>query len=289
MYILIIKAAIKETCRTVAQEGIYFSTNRLYPSKHQLYHNLDLSFRCNLCYNQIKRNSRRDLMKLSFKKTVTVCLLLALVCIPHPAAAKEASRSAEAQRQPSSCYTTFLQLADTYTAAQENMATCFTLLLRNMTSATPNTEATTQSAPHPQQQTSAVEEEVSAAATYEEQVLELVNAERAKEGIAPLQMDEPLCRAAEIRAEECTESFSHTRPNGRSCFTVLQEVKATYSTAGENLAIGQKTPQETVAAWMESSGHRANIMNPNFRKLGVGITESTGRYTGYAWAQMFTD
>ena len=114
------------------------------------------------------------------------------------------------------------------------------------------------------------------------EVVKLVNEERAKEGIAPVELDLVLCDAAEIRAQEAKKSFSHTRPNGERCFTALSEAGVTYKIAGENLGGHIKTPKRAVAAWMKSEGHRKNILNPKFNYIGVGYV-SNGNY----WAQFF--
>ncbi len=116
-------------------------------------------------------------------------------------------------------------------------------------------------------------------------VVELVNIERAKEGLSPLTIDANVQAAAMVRAKECEELFSHTRPNGTSFATALKEQNVSYRRAGENIAWGQKTPEEVMAAWMNSSGHRANIMNPNFTSIGVGYYENA-RGTDY-WCQLF--
>jgi len=80
-------------------------------------------------------------------------------------------------------------------------------------------------------------------------------------------------------------SFSHTRPNGSSFSTALKEQGASYSTAGENIAWGQKTPQEVVTGWMNSSGHRANILGANYTKIGCGFYQGSDG-TCY-WSQLF--
>lgn len=118
------------------------------------------------------------------------------------------------------------------------------------------------------------------------EVVKLVNAERAKEGLSPLTIDTKVQAAAQVRARECELRFSHTRPNGTSFSTALKEQNVSYRSAGENIAWGQKTPQEVVTAWMNSSGHRANIMNKNFTTIGVGYYENS-RGTDY-WCQLFT-
>ena len=121
---------------------------------------------------------------------------------------------------------------------------------------------------------------------YIKEVVDLVNAERAKEGLAPLAIDTKVQAAAQVRAKECEQRFSHTRPNGTSFATALKEQNVSYRSAGENIAWGQKTPKEVVTAWMNSPGHRANIMNVSFTTIGVGYYENA-RGTDY-WCQLFT-
>lgn len=118
------------------------------------------------------------------------------------------------------------------------------------------------------------------------EVVDLVNAERAKEGLAPLTIDTKVQTAAQVRAKECEQNFSHTRPNGSSFATALKEQNVSYRSAGENIAWGQRTPEQVMNAWMNSSGHRANIMNPNFTTIGVGYYQNANG-TNY-WCQLFT-
>jgi len=117
------------------------------------------------------------------------------------------------------------------------------------------------------------------------QVVNLVNAERQKAGLSAVTVDASVQRAAQVRAQEQVKTFSHTRPNGTSCFTALSEAGVNYRGAGENIAYGQTTPQAVMSAWMNSSGHRANILNAKFQKIGVGYVVVNG--VPY-WAQMFT-
>ena len=105
--------------------------------------------------------------------------------------------------------------------------------------------------------------------TYAEQIVALVNVEREKAGLAPVALSIELGQVAMIRAKEIEVSFSHTRPNGSYFTSVLQENGITYRLAGENIAWGQKSPEEVMNAWMNSAGHRANILNANFKELGV--------------------
>jgi uncharacterized protein YkwD len=122
---------------------------------------------------------------------------------------------------------------------------------------------------------------------YIERVTELVNVERAKVGLAALKSAELLNMAAAVRAEELERSFSHSRPDGRSGFTVLAEFNIVYTACAENLALGHETPGQVVAAWMDSRSHRANILNPRYNYIGVGIyRDASGRPY---WAQVFTD
>ena len=114
----------------------------------------------------------------------------------------------------------------------------------------------------------------------QQEVLRLVNIERAKEGLAPLEYVYALQEAADIRANEIIESFSHTRPDGSSCFTALDGYNVKFSTAGENIASGFRSAAAVVQAWMNSPGHRANIMNARYTGLVVGIEDSH-------WVQLF--
>lgn len=122
--------------------------------------------------------------------------------------------------------------------------------------------------------------------SYTQQVVDLVNAERAKEGLSALTIDPQVEKAAAVRANEIQSNFDHTRPNGRSFSTALTEQGVNYRGAGENIAWGQRTPQEVVTAWMNSPGHRANIMNKSYTHIGVGNTQNSSG-TQY-WVQLFT-
>ena len=114
-----------------------------------------------------------------------------------------------------------------------------------------------------------------------EAVLALMNDAREKEGAAALKLDEDLCKAAQIRAEEIAELFSHTRPDGTSCFTVLKEIGwSSYGMVGENIAMGQRTPESVMDSWMNSQGHRENILNEAFTAVGIA------RYQN-GWVQLF--
>lgn len=118
-----------------------------------------------------------------------------------------------------------------------------------------------------------------------EAVAALVNAARQDAGLSELELDADLCAAAQARAQEIAQSFSHTRPDGSSCFTILEEFGISYRAAGENIAMGQRTPEEVMDGWMNSSGHRANILNGTFTSIGVGYyVDGAG---AAHWVQIF--
>ncbi len=120
-------------------------------------------------------------------------------------------------------------------------------------------------------------EEVSPVETFEEEVLTLVNLEREKAGIEPLVLMDDLNGIAAIRAEEASEKFSHTRPDGTRCFTVFKENAFTYKTAGENLAYGYDEPGSLVRAWMNSPTHRSNVLDTDFQYAAVGYYDNGHR------------
>lgn len=120
---------------------------------------------------------------------------------------------------------------------------------------------------------------------FQQEVVELVNQERAKAGLNPLTVNADVTAAARIRCVEQTSSFSHTRPNGSSFSTVLDEQGVNYMSAGENIAYGQRTPKEVMNAWMNSQGHRENILNSRYTSIGVGCYQAPNG-TLY-WTQLF--
>ena len=109
---------------------------------------------------------------------------------------------------------------------------------------------------------------------YGLRITELVNEHRAAAGLSPVKYSAQISKAAQVRAVEIEKSFSHTRPDGRYFSTVFAEHGISYRYSGENIAWGQKSPEEVVTAWMNSAGHRANILNANFTELGVGYRQN---------------
>lgn len=122
--------------------------------------------------------------------------------------------------------------------------------------------------------------------SFTAQVVALVNEERAKAGLAPLRVDSKALAAASVRAQEIERSFSHTRPDGSSFDSALRQSGVSFIGAGENIAYGQRTPEEVMEGWMNSQGHRANILNKDYTTIGVGYHQNSAG-TGY-WTQLFT-
>jgi uncharacterized YkwD family protein len=120
------------------------------------------------------------------------------------------------------------------------------------------------------------------ASAFAKKVAELVNQERAKAGLSPLKMDAALSNLALAKAADMSNNnyFDHTSPTYGSPFDMMKQYGISYNTAGENLAMGQRSPEEVMTQWMNSEGHRKNIMNPSFTTIGVGYTN------GY-WVQEF--
>ncbi|MCM3601255.1 CAP domain-containing protein [Robertmurraya korlensis] len=150
----------------------------------------------------------------------------------------------------------------------------------------PNTSTTTQT---PVQQPTTTEptqttQTTSALSVYEQKVVDLTNQERAKNGLAALKVDTALSKVAREKSLDMSKNgyFSHTSPTYGSPFDMMKQFGVSYQNAGENIAMGQRTPEEVVQAWMNSEGHRKNILNANFNYIGVGYVES-GNY----WTQMF--
>ncbi|WP_294663671.1 CAP domain-containing protein [uncultured Ruminococcus sp.] len=122
---------------------------------------------------------------------------------------------------------------------------------------------------------------------FADKVIELVNTERAKEGISPLTKDTALTNLSNIRSKEAATLFSHQRPDGTSWSTVLKQNNVSYTSAAENIAAGQNTPEAVVKEWMNSPSHRANIMNSEYNKIGVSCYVDQNAPYRYYWEQLF--
>ncbi len=119
---------------------------------------------------------------------------------------------------------------------------------------------------------------------YENEVIRLVNEIRVKNGLKALTHDWELSRVARYKSQDMKDNnyFSHTSPVYGSPFNMIRNFGISYKSAAENIAKGQKNPQAVVNAWMNSAGHRANILNSTYTKIGVGYVAG-GNY----WTQMF--
>ncbi|WP_255298582.1 SafA/ExsA family spore coat assembly protein [Brevibacillus dissolubilis] len=123
--------------------------------------------------------------------------------------------------------------------------------------------------------------------SFESEVVTLVNQQRAKYGLKALRANWELARVARYKSADMRDKnyFSHTSPTYGSPFDMMKQFGIRYTAAGENIAAGQTTPQQVVTSWMNSEGHRRNILNANFTEIGVGYA-SGGSYRHY-WTQMF--
>lgn len=120
--------------------------------------------------------------------------------------------------------------------------------------------------------------------SYEQQVIDLINNIRVQNGLSKLKVNWELSRVARYKSQDMHDKnyFSHTSPTYGSPFDMMTAFGISYRTAGENIAKGYTTPQSVVNGWMNSSGHRANILNSAYTQIGVGYV-SSGNY----WTQMF--
>ena len=129
----------------------------------------------------------------------------------------------------------------------------------------------------------------SGASNQAQEVLALVNQQRRANGVGELQLDPTLTQAANIRAKELVTKFSHTRPDGSSCFTVLNQVGYRYGMVGENIAAGYTNASAVMTGWMNSTGHRKNILNSEYKRIGIGYYYDPNSEYGYHWVQLFSD
>lgn len=142
---------------------------------------------------------------------------------------------------------------------------------------TPNQEASTQ-------KSGTTANDIGQVSSTVQQVVDLTNQERAKEGLKALQIDVKLTQSAQEKSQDMKNKnyFSHTSPTYGSPFDQMKALGITYNSAGENIAMGQPSAEDVVDAWMKSPGHRENIMNPSFTHIGVGLSD-----IGFYWTQQF--
>jgi uncharacterized YkwD family protein len=151
----------------------------------------------------------------------------------------------------------------------------------------PTPDQTTQASTTPVQQepaqaeTTTTSESTYSLSAYEQKVVDLTNQERAKNGLSALKVDLSLSKMARDKSQDMSTNhyFSHTSPTYGSPFEMMKKYGITYRYAGENIAMGQRTPEEVVTAWMNSEGHRKNILSPNFTSIGVGYVADGDYWT----------
>jgi uncharacterized YkwD family protein len=126
-------------------------------------------------------------------------------------------------------------------------------------------------------------EQPSTSLEFDQHVLQIVNAERSKAGLSSLSMDSNLSKMAMVKAQDMINNqyFDHNSPTYGSPFDMMKKFQITYNAAGENIAKGQPTPEQVMNDWMNSEGHRANILSGSFSKIGIA-------YFKGAWVQEFT-
>jgi len=137
------------------------------------------------------------------------------------------------------------------------------------------------------QQNPAITTKKTTPGSFESQVIDLVNVERAKAGLNPLTENTNLSYVATLKSEDMAKLnyFDHTSPTYGSPFDMMKQFGVSYRAAGENIAMGQTSPEQVMNGWMNSEGHRKNILSPNFTQIGVGIARNAeGRLY---WTQQF--
>lgn len=123
-------------------------------------------------------------------------------------------------------------------------------------------------------------------AYYIQRVFTLINEERTSRGLNALAWSDALVPATNLRAQEIVSFFSHTRPDGSDCFTAIEN-RGQFRMLGENLAAGCFTPEDAVTNWMNSPGHRANILEPSFTEMAIGYRYESGTLYGAHWSNFF--
>ncbi|QQK74466.1 sporulation protein [Salicibibacter cibarius] len=131
------------------------------------------------------------------------------------------------------------------------------------------------------------EQDIETGSEFEQEVVRLTNEEREAQGLEPLEAHEELAEVAAVKSEDMRDNnyFSHESPTHGSPFEMISDHGIDFTVAGENIAAGQPSPEQVVEAWMDSEGHRANILNDDFTHIGIGHVEG-GSYGEY-WTQMF--
>lgn len=171
--------------------------------------------------------------------------------------------------------TTTTETEETTTPAPETTVPVTTDVPVTTTAATTTTAVTTTTAATTTATTAAVRD-------YASEVAAMVNAQRKNAGLAELRYDASLCKLAQTRADEISISFSHTRPDGTSGLGIFAANGIKYKFAGENIAKGQKTPEQVMDSWNNSSGHYKNMMSSSYTAIGIGYNAESK-----CWVQLF--
>lgn len=196
---------------------------------------------------------------------------------PSCGAEKQTQQTTLPQSEPKTEVTTKAPVTQTETKTEPKTEPKTEATTRKHTE--PTTEVTTQAVSKPQ---------TSPNTDVATSILNLVNRQRSAQGLKSLSLDSALNNAATLKAQDMADKgyFDHTSPTYGTPFQMLKSLGISYRSAGENIAKGQKTPEAVMNAWMNSSGHRANILNSSYGKLGVGYVVKNG--TTY-WVQIFTN
>ncbi len=150
----------------------------------------------------------------------------------------------------------------------------------------PDTETPDQTKPEQGEQETE-KEQITTQSSQTAQVVALTNQERNSQGLSSLKSNSELNKLAQMKAEDMANNnyFSHTSPTYGSAFDMMNTYGVSYRTAGENIAKGQKTAEAVMTGWMNSSGHRANILNSSYTEIGVGYAKDSNGTT--YWVQIF--
>jgi len=152
----------------------------------------------------------------------------------------------------------------------------------------PEPEPQPEPAPEPEQPPAPPENNYPSASEYQSEVLRLVNIKRSEAGAGPLSASDALNYCAQIRADETVNVFSHQRPDGSECFSVLSQNGISAFSAAENIAAGSPDPASVVEQWMNSDSHRKNMLNPAYKSMGVGYSRDDSDDYVHYWVQLFT-
>lgn len=143
--------------------------------------------------------------------------------------------------------------------------------------------------PEPEQPEMPQEHVCPSVSDFQREVVRIVNQKRSEAGVGPLSLSEDLCCCAQTRADEITYDFSHFRPDGSECFSVLGQHGIYPHSSAENIAAGSQDPASVVEQWMNSTSHRSNMLNPVYTSIGCGYCRLDQDDYVHYWTQIFTD